>query len=169
MMGNMSLSKDWLVWESVNEKGRRKAGRKNMRSMLYSPLFMTVLTLTLFGLLLIASASSYTAWSDFGSMFHYLYRQGAFVVLSLGLGLLIVRVPMTFWERIGPSLLLAGAVGLAMVFVLNGGEADKIKGSHRWIKLGAFNVQPSEFVKIAVIIYLSGYLVRHKESVKNSF
>lgn len=164
----LSLGKEWIVWEGTNEKVRRKAGTKKLRNILVSPLFVIFLILSFCGLLLIFSSSSYIAEKNFGNLFHYLQRQSMFVFIVLIIGSVIVRIPLLFWEKIAPGLLLLGAMMLALVLLI-GGETDKIKGSHRWIRFGSFNLQPSELVKIATLLYLSGYLVRHKEQLRNSF
>ena len=158
------LSKDWIVWESVNTK-RKKARKNSINSILFSPLLRLYLTLSICGLLLISSSSSYLASTKFDNIFYFAQKQGLFMIISILLGYIIIKVPVVFWERVGPGLLLLGTIALVLVFLLN---QHPINGSYRWIRIGPINFQPSEFVKLAVIIYLGGYLVRHMESIKKN-
>ena len=72
---------------------------------------------------------------------------------------------MRLWEHAGPYLLLAGIVLLALVLVP--GLGNHVNGSARWIKLGLFNLQPSELMKLFMIVYVAGYLVRKQDELAN--
>jgi cell division protein FtsW len=70
-----------------------------------------------------------------------------------------------WWEKSGPYLLLIGIVALSVVLLP--GIGANINGSSRWIRLGVFNLQPSEFMKLFTVVYVAGYLVRRQEALKN--
>lgn len=125
-----------------------------------------VVSLLLLGLVMVASASVSLADRQFGAPFHYLLRQCLFVMAGLGAAAVIMRTRLLFWEKGGVLLLLAGAA--LLVAVLIPGIGYQVNGSTRWVRLGFFNLQVSELVKLFVIVYLAGYLVRRGEEVRNT-
>lgn len=130
-------------------------------------LLITVFVLLAFGLLMVASASMVVSDWRFHTPFHFLLHQAAYVFAGLFLGFIVTKVPLKFWEKIGPYLLMIGLCLLLVVLVP--GVGREVNGSMRWIGFGAFGIQISELVKFCVIIYLAGYLVRHREEVLKSF
>jgi len=128
-------------------------------------LFGAVLTLIALGLVMVYSASIAYAAKAHGNDAYYLLRHLAAVGLGL-LGMaLVMRTRIRWWEQAGPYLLLAGIVLLALVLLP--GLGAQVNGSTRWIRLGAFNLQPSEFMKLFVLMYVAGYLVRRQDELKN--
>lgn len=124
-------------------------------------LISTLLLLAL-GLLMVASASipiGADPRTGQGQPFHFLIRQGAFVLIGLLVSGVVFQVPMTRWRRAGPLLLLA-AIGL-LVAVLIPGVGKEVNGSIRWIGVGPINVQVSEIAKLLILVYVAGYLKRH--------
>jgi cell division protein FtsW len=99
-----------------------------------------------------------------GNSLFYLLRH----LLSVGLGLcamaVVMRTRVRMWENLGPYLLLTGIV--LLVVVLLPGISRHVNGSSRWIPLGVVNLQPSELMKLFVILYVAGYLVRKQEELK---
>ena len=116
----------------------------------YFLLGLVIFTVML-GLAMVASASSvdaFKATSNAGSTF---FKQALFA-LAGGLGMIIAsNMPMTFYRRIGPTAMVA-MIGLQLATVLFGKE---INGNKNWIDLGLFTLQPSEFLKLALIIGFS--------------
>ena len=125
-----------------------------------------VTALCLLGLVMVASASSSVAYSDLGSPLALFWRQTAYLAVACAAVLLVSRVPCALWRHAGPFLLVAGTLALALVLVP--GVGLKINGSMRWIDLGPANLQPSEFVKVFVVIYLAGYLVRRQDQLRSA-
>ena len=123
-----------------------------------------VLTLLALGLVMVASASISIAERQTGQPFYYLWRQGAFVAVGLLAGAVVLRTRLVYWERLGPVLLLFGLVLLIAVL----GLGREINGSTRWLGLGLFNLQPSELMKLFMVVYLAGYLVRRGDEVRSS-
>jgi len=124
-------------------------------------LFMLV-----FGLVMMTSASISIADKQFGEPLHYFWRQGAAAVLGLALAYAAMRLPLELWQQMSVPLLLLGS-GL-LVLVLIPGIGTEINGARRWINLGPVNLQASEPVKLCVIVYMAGYLVRQAESIRTS-
>ena len=129
-------------------------------------LLLPVAVLVGLGLVMVASASTSIAARDTGDAFYYLWRQLAFTAFGLLVAVGVWHVPMRFWQQAGPWLMPVAVFLLLLVFVP--GLGREVNGSQRWIHLGPVNLQVSEFVKLFVIFYLAGYLVRHQEAVRTS-
>ena len=118
------------------------------------------------GIIMVGSASISIADRNNGTPFYYLYRQLLATGLGVFLGALVLLIPMKLWEKLGLPILGVGL--LLLILVLLPGIGREINGSARWIPLGIFNLQVSELIKLAMVIYLSGYLVRRSEAVKST-
>ncbi|MFQ5488976.1 MAG: putative lipid II flippase FtsW [Gammaproteobacteria bacterium] len=118
------------------------------------------------GLVMVASSSLDIAERSYGQPFHYVLRQLAYAAVALLLGYGILRVPLRFLERVSAPLLLLG-MGL-LLLVLIPGIGREVNGSARWLHLGLFNLQPSELMKLFMVLYLAGYLVRRGEEVRSA-
>jgi len=116
------------------------------------------------GLVMVTSASMSGAARSLGDPLYYLWKQGTFVLGGTLLLALAMRVPVSFWRRAGPLLLLAAIIGLLLVLIP--GIGREVNGSLRWIRFGSINVQPSEPAKLMVAVYLAGYLVRRAGEVR---
>ena len=119
------------------------------------------------GLVMVASASMPIAHKNGYIELYYFWRQCAAVLLGLGCGVLITRIPLAVVERLSTFALLLSIVLLALTLV--DGIGREVNGSTRWIPLGPISLQASEPVKLAVIIYISSYLVRHGSHVQAEF
>ncbi len=142
--------------------GRRVRPRVEPRYDLL--ILLPALALLGLGLVMVGSSSIGIADRDFGTPFYYLYRQGAFVAVGLLAAWLVLQIPLAFWERSGPLLLLAGFLSLVLVLLVG----REVNGSVRWISLGPVNLQVSEFFKLFMVIYLAGYIQRHEEAVRET-
>lgn len=125
-----------------------------------------VLALLALGLVMVASASVSLAERQFGQPFYYCLRQFLFVAAGMAAAAVILRARLLYWEKGGVLLLIVGAV--LLVAVLIPGVGRQVNGSTRWLHLGIFNFQASELVKLFVIVYLAGYLVRRGEEVRTT-
>jgi len=129
-------------------------------------LLFAVVVLLALGLVMVGSASTSIAERQTGHAFYYLWRQLAYISVGLGLAGVVLFVPLRLWEKLGLGLILTSVLLLLLVFVP--GLGREVNGSLRWIHLGPINLQVSEFVKLFMILYLAGYLVRHTEAVQAS-
>jgi cell division protein FtsW len=124
----------------------------------------SVLILMTLGMVMVYSASVSIAEKLTGNSLYYLTRHA----ISLGLGLVVMWLAMhtrvRMWERLGPYLLLFGILLLGLVLVP--GIGSRVNGSARWLPLGVFNLQPSELMKLFMVVYVAGYLVRKQEELK---
>jgi len=126
-----------------------------------APLLTVATVLALVGLVMVGSASMTIAADQTGNPFSLLIRQGSHLLIGVLLGWLVLHIPLRLWELAGPYLLVASIIVLALVPIVG----LNINGSTRWLRVGPVNIQPSEFVKLFVLIYISGFLVRHKEEI----
>ena len=110
---------------------------------------------------MVASASMVISDQQFGSSFHYLIRQSIYIALGIGLAYAITKLPLNFWEKISIRLLFLSLFLLILVLIPGIGRA--VNGSRRWLSLGFFHVQVSEFIKLPMILYLASYLHRYQE------
>lgn len=129
-------------------------------------LMWAALTLLGLGLVMMASASFAIADRASGQPWQFLIRQSMFAGIGLLAAFITLRLPLELLQRYSGSLLLL-ALGL-LVLVLVPGIGKEVNGSTRWLSFGPLNVQPAEVAKLCMILYLSAYLVRRGEEVRNA-
>lgn len=132
-------------------------------------LLWIVLTLLALGIVMVYSASIASAEADrhIGYRSTYFFvRQLAYVGVALSAGLAAFQMPVQRWQRMAPWLFGVGLLGLLLVLIP--GLGKEVNGSRRWLSLGLMNVQPSEFMKFAVVLYAADYTVR-KAAFMHSF
>ena len=122
------------------------------------------IALMLLGLVMVASASIEYADEVYGSPWFFMLRHAIYLVAAMLAAYAVFLLPMQFWQRWGGVVLLASCVLLALVLVP--GIGREVNGSRRWLNLGPFNMQPSELLKFAFIVYLAGFLVRRGAAVR---
>jgi cell division protein FtsW len=122
------------------------------------------LALLLLGLVMVASSSIYVAEMRFGEPLFYFWRQLAYVAVGLALAFVVIQVPLLVWQRFSVPLLLFGLA--LLIWVLIPGLGYEVNGSRRWIVFGGLRFQPSEPMKVLMILYLAGYLVRRAQEVR---
>jgi len=129
------------------------------------PLLGAAVALAVLGLVMVASASLHLG-DRVGSPFHYVIRHGLALAIGVLLGLFVSQVRLQDWQESGTRLYFVGLVLLAIVLIP--GVGHEANGAVRWIRVGPFNVQTSEFMKLFMVVYLAGYLVRRQEIVTHS-
>lgn len=118
-------------------------------------LFWTTVVLCLIGTVMIFSASAVTSKALYGSPYPFLFRQLAWLAIGFVLMVALARIDY----RILKSPLVAySGMALSLVLLIAVFALDKSHSTHRWIRAGAFEFQPAEFAKLAVIFYLAWFL-----------
>ncbi|MCX8517455.1 MAG: putative peptidoglycan glycosyltransferase FtsW, partial [Rhodoferax sp.] len=133
------------------------------------PLIWVVLTLLLWGLVMVYSASiampDNPRFANFAHH-HFLVRHLASIAVALVCALLAYQLPLDSWKKIAPWLFIASL--LLLVAVLLPFIGKLLNGARRWISIGILNFQPSELAKFAILLYAADFMVR-KMDVKESF
>lgn len=118
------------------------------------------------GLVMVASASVAQAQKTTGEPFYYFYRQLVFVGIGGLTAWAAFVVPMHVWERKSVWLCVGGLVLLLVVLIP--GIGVKVNGARRWIDLEFIRIQASEPARLALIMYLAGYIVRRQGRLQNT-
>jgi cell division protein FtsW len=116
------------------------------------------------GLGMVFTASNVMAQANYGDPFYFVKRQGMYALLGLGALLLGRKVDYHSYQRWVYPLLFISLFSLLLVFLP--GIGGKVRGAARWIHLGPLTLQPSEFAKIAVVMFLAYSFARKQEKMK---
>jgi len=130
-------------------------------------LIALVLSISLLGLVMVASASISIAGRETGSLFIYLERQFVLTLIGIGCGAVLFTIRTDLLEKYSTVLLAIAAT--LLVIVLIPGLGHVVNGSRRWIRLAGFNFQASEAARVLVLIYLASYAVRREEALRETF
>ncbi|MDR3479793.1 MAG: putative lipid II flippase FtsW [Burkholderiaceae bacterium] len=128
------------------------------------PLVWVILILMLFGMVMVYSASISLPDSPKFANYknaYFLQRQGLFIGVSILAGLLAFRVRIETWQRIAPYLFVGTLVLLALVLIPGVGKG--VNGAKRWLSFKVLNLQPSELMKLFVVLYAADYTVRKQQ------
>ncbi|TXK77366.1 putative lipid II flippase FtsW [Paenibacillus sp. N3.4] len=125
-------------------------------------LFVAVL-LVGFGLVMIFSASSAKAIHSHESSWFYVSKQGLFAGIGLIIMLTFMNLPFTIWKKTGPLLMLFSLLLLFLVLLVG----TNINGAKRWFVVGGLNIQPAEFTKLSIIVYLSALISKKGEEIRS--
>ncbi len=129
-----------------------------------STLFSTVLIMVLFGALMIYSASSVVADTKFGSSYYFAIRQAIWVALALPLMIFFKRL---HYRKLQTPAVAFTAMSLVMVLLAVVYFADPKQ--HRWIRLGPGGLQPSEFAKPALVIFLAYFIALRSRAINSRY
>ena len=124
-------------------------------------LLVIVFLLVAVGLVILYSTSAYNGDVKFHDSFYYLKKQVFATILGLVMMFWVAGIDYHVWQQFAAVCYLA-AVGLSIAVMLFGKEYN---GSKRWLSLGPFSFQPSEFAKVALIIFLSWIVTKHAKTI----
>jgi len=146
--------------------------------MLYNParressldpaLAWSALLLAAIGLVMVYSASIAMAEAERFTGFrpsYFLVRHAMYLAVGLAFAVAIFRVPLWLWQRAAPWLFMLGTTFL--VALLIPGIGREVNGARRWMPLGLATFQPSEVMKLFVVLYAADYTVRKHAVLKN--
>lgn len=130
------------------------------------PLLTVVSLLAAFGLLMVYSASIALAdgpqYRNYGH-YYFIIRHTLFLGLGVGLAGAASLIPMRAWEKMAIPLFVF--VIILLIIVLIPGIGREVNGARRWIPLGVVNFQPSELMKVAMMLFAASYVVRKKDNM----
>ena len=130
-------------------------------------LLISVIILSLFGLLMIYSSSNVWAAYRFNDPYKYLKTQGIFLIMGYFLIYFVSKVPFNLYKKYSNKILFVCIILLILVLIPGIGTIRN--GSRSWFGIGPFGIQPSEFAKLGLIIFTSKYLSNNKiKDIKTS-
>ena len=152
----------------------KKKKEKKFSSFVDKPfdfvLFIVILLLLSLGIVMVLSASAPSALAETGNSYEYVTTQAVSAVIGIVLMLFISKIDYRFYKKFYKILYWMSIVLLAVVAIP--GVGYSANGATRWINLGFTTFQPSEIVKIALIIFNAVYLTNNREKLskwKNGF
>lgn len=127
-------------------------------------LLSTVLAILILGFVILSSASMGASDQIYHGPWRFIFHQLIYLISGIFFAMVLMRLPIKFWSRIGGYLLLATLLLLFLVLVP--GIGKEINGSVRWLGIGPLTLQASEFAKCGIVIYMAGYLLRRENEVQ---
>lgn len=128
-------------------------------------LFLSVLLISIFGIVMIYSASYIWAEYKYNDAFKFVKNQGLFLIIGIILMILISKVNYNIYKDKAKVILISCIVLLVLVLIPGIGTIRN--GSRSWFGIGSFGIQPSEFTKLGLIIFVSKYLASDDKRVKD--
>ena len=139
---------------------------KKLLSKLDKPLLVVTFIFFIFGLIMILSASSMESYMRYNySPYHYFLRHAIFLVIGFILFCFIIIFPTKNYKKL--DIFIIGVIILALIGLPFLGH--NAKNAVSWYKIGPITIQPSEFAKVALIIYLSSYYEKNKDRLDNQW
>ena len=131
----------------------------------YFMLLGITLFMVVFGLVMVLSSSSVESHTDSDNFFSRFWSQGIYALVGLPLMLLVSRLPSAFWKR--SVWVILGLACFLQVLVLVTPLGVEIGGNRNWLRVGGFTGQPSEAIKVALVVWLGVVLARKKDLLGN--
>ena len=128
-------------------------------------LLFAVIIISIFGVMMIYSSSSIWAEYKFSDSLKYLKLQSIFLIIGTILMIIISKIPYTYYKDKANIILLVCFLLLILVIIPGIGKIRN--GSRSWFGIGGFGIQPSEFMKLGLIIFVSKYLCNNEKNIKD--
>ncbi|QUX92192.1 putative lipid II flippase FtsW [Marinomonas sp. A3A] len=126
-----------------------------------------VVSILALGMVMVSSASISISETIHGHPYFFMGRQGLYLLIGLAFGWLLLSLPTHQLQQWG--ILMMGLSLILLILVLLPGIGKSVNGSRRWINLMVFNLQASEVAKVCMVVYVSGYLVRRADRVREGW
>ena len=134
---------------------------KKKKSVDYG-LLVVVFVLIIVGLYILYSTSAYNGRVKFDDEFYYLKKQAFATALGIGCMYAMANIDYHIWQKFAVwAYVVSLALSLAVLFI-----GDEYNGSKRWLSFGPLSFQPSEFAKLAVILFLANLIVKKGKKMK---
>ena len=141
---------------------------KKTLSKLDKPLLIITFIFFVFGLIMILSASSMESYMRYNySPYHYFIRQALFLVIGMIAFFFCIIFPTKNYKKLKLDIIIISIIMLSLIGLPFIGHAAKNAVS--WYKVGPITIQPSEFAKVGIILYLSIYYERNKDKLDNQW
>ena len=141
---------------------------KKTLSKLDKPLLLITFIFFVFGLIMILSASSMESYMRYNySPYHYFIRQALFLVIGMIAFFFCIIFPTKNYKKLKLDIIIISIIMLSLIGLPFIGHAAKNAVS--WYKIGPITIQPSEFAKVGIILYLSIYYERNKDKLDNQW
>ena len=141
---------------------------KKTLSKLDKPLLIITFIFFVFGLIMILSASSMESYMRYNySPYHYFIRQALFLVIGMIAFFFCIIFPTKNYKKLKLDIIIISIIMLSLIGLPFIGHAAKNAVS--WYKIGPVTIQPSEFAKVGIILYLSIYYERNKDKLDNQW
>jgi cell division protein FtsW len=127
-------------------------------------LFITASLMTIFGLIMVYSASSAVATNKYGMSSYYFLRQLAYAGVGYLFMILLMNVDYHFWQKRKAVII---ALGMSLMLLLAVFTQPRINGARRWIRINPLSLQPSEIAKLALLVFLAYYLHNHELEIND--
>ena len=126
-----------------------------------------VISILALGMVMVSSASISISETIHGHPYFFMGRQGLYLTIGLIFGWVLLSLPTHQLQKWG--ILMMGLSLILLILVLMPGIGKSVNGSRRWINLVVFNLQASEVAKVCMVVYVSGYLVRRADRVREGW
>ena len=136
-----------------------------MKKHIDYPLLISVLIISIFGIIMIYSASSIWAEFKYQDAFKYVRQQAIFFIVGIFIMLFCSKINLNFIKK-KANLILIGCF-ILLILVLIPGIGSIRNGSRSWFGIGGFGIQPSEFAKLGLIIYTAKYLEKNNKYMQD--
>lgn len=156
------------AWEGLRDA---VSGVKPTRSKMMEydqPLLWVSIVLLGLGLVMVYSASIALPDSPKYANYtngHFLLRHAFSLLIGVIGAVVAFQIPVKFWDKYAPKLFIIALVLLVVVLIPHVGKG--VNGARRWLPLGVMNFQPSELMKLAVVLYAANYTVRKQDWMQN--
>lgn len=136
-----------------------------MKRKLDIPLIITVFLICIYGIVMIYSASSVWAEYKFNDKFHYVLMQSIFFIIGIILMIIVSKVPYKYYLK--KSNMILFICFILLILVLMPGIGSVRNGSRSWFGVAGLGIQPSEFMKLALIIFTSKYIYNNPKDMRS--
>ena len=128
-------------------------------------LFVLVILFSIFGLVMIYSSSYVWSLYKFNDSFHYIKLQGLFLLIGIIFMIIISKIDYKLYYKYASMIFIICLILLVLVLIPGIGKIRN--GSRSWFGIGSFGIQPSEFIKLSLLILISKYLSNSNKDIKS--
>ena len=128
-------------------------------------LFILVILFSIFGLVMIYSSSYVWSLYKFNDSFHYIKLQGLFLLIGIIFMIVISKIDYKLYYKYASMIFIICLILLVLVLIPGIGKIRN--GSRSWFGIGSFGIQPSEFIKLSLLILISKYLSNSNKDIKS--